>query len=274
MSDLHQTLMDEAYSWWQNDGKGASSKDFLANTKKMSQKHIDAVVSGNLNSQVCNGGFPQWVDNGYAIDTWEHLEDLLIRMGTKTSKSILNMINAFKEYINFDQETCGWSDYWIEEEERECGWCDNGVVEGLYNEESGDYDQDDCENCNGSGYEEKSDISEGCSVADSRSKDFWDLSKTFEKEIEDFLNDKPLDKIEEEPKKMEEVKEESTVKYPHVEVELVGHDGNAFSVMGRVSKAMRRAGVDRDVIDQYTKESMSGDYDHLLQVAMSYVNVT
>jgi hypothetical protein len=275
MANVHQDLMNEAYNWWQNEGKGASSEDFLIHCKEMSQKHLDAVVSGNLNYQVCNGGFPQWVDNGYAVSAWEHVEDLLIRLGTKNAKSILNMINAFKEYIDFDQESRGWCNYWIEEEERECSWCDNGVVEGLYDEETGDYEQDDCEHCGGSGYEEKPDISEGYSSSDSYSGDFWKISDAFEKEMEDFLNDKPLDKVEEETEKMEtEVKEESSVKFPNIEVELVGHDGNAFAIMGRVSKAMQRAGVDRDVIDQYTKESMSGDYDHLLQVAMSYVNVT
>jgi hypothetical protein len=32
-------------------------------------------------------------------------------------------------------------------------------------------------------------------------------------------------------------------KYPHVKVKLVGHDGNAFTVLGRVTQAMRRHGL-------------------------------
>ena len=55
------------------------------------------------------------------------------------------------------------------------------------------------------------------------------------------------------------------------EVKLVGEDGNAFSIMGRVSKALRRAGADKEYVDKYLNESMSGDYDHLLGVAMEYV---
>ena len=82
-----------------------------------------------------------------------------------------------------------------------------------------------------------------------------------------------MEKVEEE-KTVEKVEEvDSSVKFPQVNVKLTGHNGNAFVVMGRVSRAMQRAGVDRKDIDQYKKESMSGDYDHLLQVAMSYVNV-
>ena len=59
----------------------------------------------------------------------------------------------------------------------------------------------------------------------------------------------------------------------NAKVELVGQDGNAFAIMGRVTNAMRRAGVDREIIKQYQQEAMSGDYDHLLQVTMEYVEV-
>lgn len=65
----------------------------------------------------------------------------------------------------------------------------------------------------------------------------------------------------------------SDVKYPDIEVELIGGDGNAFAVLGSVQKAMRRAGVDKSDIDLYLKEAMSGDYDNLLRVTMSWVNV-
>ena len=59
----------------------------------------------------------------------------------------------------------------------------------------------------------------------------------------------------------------------NVTVELVGQDGNAFSIMGRVTSAMKRAGVDREIINEYQREAMSGDYNHLLQVTMEYVEV-
>lgn len=58
-----------------------------------------------------------------------------------------------------------------------------------------------------------------------------------------------------------------------VEVDLVGEDGNAFAIMGRVSKALKRAGH-KDLVDQYINEATSGDYDHLLQTTMKYVHAS
>ena len=56
-------------------------------------------------------------------------------------------------------------------------------------------------------------------------------------------------------------------------VKLIGHDGNAFSIMGRVKKALMRSGADKEYIDRYLSEATSGDYDHLLFVSMEYVDV-
>ena len=63
-----------------------------------------------------------------------------------------------------------------------------------------------------------------------------------------------------------------SVKYPEVKtVELVGEDGNAFAILGRVMKAMRVAGLSKEVQDAYYKEATSGDYDHLLQTTLRWV---
>jgi hypothetical protein len=56
-------------------------------------------------------------------------------------------------------------------------------------------------------------------------------------------------------------------------VKLIGEDGNAFAIMGRVIKALRRAGADKEYMDQYTNEATSGDYDNLLATTMKYVVV-
>ena len=63
-------------------------------------------------------------------------------------------------------------------------------------------------------------------------------------------------------------------KFPDITVELVGQDGNGFAIVGRIRVAMRRAQVNEKEIIQFTNEAMSGDYDHLLQVAMEWVTVT
>lgn len=63
-------------------------------------------------------------------------------------------------------------------------------------------------------------------------------------------------------------------KYPEITVELVGRDGNAFAILGAVRREMRRGGVPKEEIDAYMEEAMSGDYDHLLQTTMRWVEVT
>jgi hypothetical protein len=65
----------------------------------------------------------------------------------------------------------------------------------------------------------------------------------------------------------------SDVRHPEVTVELTEHDGNAFFILGSVRKALKRANVPSEEIAEFTKEAESGDYDHLLQTAMNWVNV-
>lgn len=64
-----------------------------------------------------------------------------------------------------------------------------------------------------------------------------------------------------------------TPKYPDVKVSLVGEDGNAWSIMARVSKALKRAGVSEEEVNEYLTESQSGDYDNLLRTAVKWVSV-
>lgn len=60
-------------------------------------------------------------------------------------------------------------------------------------------------------------------------------------------------------------------KYPEIKVQLSGEDGNAFFIIGRVRKAMRRANIANNEIDLFSKEATSGDYDHVLQTCMKWV---
>ena len=63
------------------------------------------------------------------------------------------------------------------------------------------------------------------------------------------------------------------VKFPEVTVVLVGKDGNAMAILGNVSRSMHQAGVSREDRNAFRTEATSGDYDHLLQTAMRWVNV-
>jgi hypothetical protein len=64
------------------------------------------------------------------------------------------------------------------------------------------------------------------------------------------------------------------IRYPEIEVRLSGQDGNAFAIIGRVTKALRRAGVTQASISEFTSEATSGDYDHVLQTCMRWVDVS
>ena len=63
-----------------------------------------------------------------------------------------------------------------------------------------------------------------------------------------------------------------TVRYPDVEVDLSGEDGNAFFIIGRVSKALRRAGAGASEVEAFRAEAMSGNYDNVLRTCMRWVN--
>jgi hypothetical protein len=63
-------------------------------------------------------------------------------------------------------------------------------------------------------------------------------------------------------------------KHPEITVKLVGGDGNALAIIGSVIRAMRAARLSDDEIKQFQSEAMAGDYDHLLQTCMKWVDVT
>lgn len=64
------------------------------------------------------------------------------------------------------------------------------------------------------------------------------------------------------------------IKHPDIEVQLVGTDGNAMMIMGKVNQALRRGGVDKAERDEYMEQSMSGDYNNVLATAMAWVSVS
>lgn len=62
------------------------------------------------------------------------------------------------------------------------------------------------------------------------------------------------------------------VRYPDVRVQLEGEDGNAFAILGRVQKALRRAGVEPDEVQRFVREATAGDYEDLLATVMRWVD--
>jgi hypothetical protein len=65
----------------------------------------------------------------------------------------------------------------------------------------------------------------------------------------------------------------SDVKFPDVEVGLIGEDGNVFNVIGKVKKALRAAGY-REGAEEFTREAFAcGSYDEVLQLVMNTVEI-
>jgi hypothetical protein len=62
-------------------------------------------------------------------------------------------------------------------------------------------------------------------------------------------------------------------KYPEITVPLVGEDGNAFSILGRVSRIMKRKGIYDEKWQEFHTEATAGDYDNLLVTVMKWFSV-
>lgn len=58
------------------------------------------------------------------------------------------------------------------------------------------------------------------------------------------------------------------------ELKLVNEDGNAFYIIGKAVKVARQEGWDKEKIEKFQKEAMSGDYNKVLQTCMEYFEVT
>lgn len=59
-------------------------------------------------------------------------------------------------------------------------------------------------------------------------------------------------------------------KTPQITVRLTEQNDNVFAILGRFRDAARRAGLPEDEIERFVEEATSGDYNHLLQVAMRW----
>ena len=56
-------------------------------------------------------------------------------------------------------------------------------------------------------------------------------------------------------------------------VKLVGEDSNAFMIIGLCRRAAQKAKWSTEKWDAVLSDMMSGDYDHVLQVAMTHFEV-
>lgn len=81
-----------------------------------------------------------------------------------------------------------------------------------------------------------------------------------ELEFKDSEDDDELDHL------FDEEENESDEKYS-----LVGVNGNAYAIMGYVSRALRHEGM-AELVDKYHEEATSSDYEHLLLISMIFLD--
>jgi hypothetical protein len=98
--------MNKAYDLWSTEeGKKLSYSDFLdVVSKKYGELYFHAVITGNLNYQVENGGFSQWHYNDYSIT----IDDLIIFFTNNFKDN--NVIDKLKYILNEVVDTLNWLD--------------------------------------------------------------------------------------------------------------------------------------------------------------------
>jgi hypothetical protein len=102
MTESIQALMDQAYARFD---RGMSLEQFW---DQLNADERVAVFVGNLNYQVENGGFMQWMDNGYATDEVVGFLTRLFnnRIGTEATREVAELIKqAYRfadEIRNYD----------------------------------------------------------------------------------------------------------------------------------------------------------------------------
>jgi len=62
-------------------------------------------------------------------------------------------------------------------------------------------------------------------------------------------------------------------KYPEVEVQLVGEDGNTFAILGRCKKASKGK-ISDEQFEEFSNKFMSGDYNRALSTVQEYFTVS
>jgi hypothetical protein len=58
----------------------------------------------------------------------------------------------------------------------------------------------------------------------------------------------------------------------NIKVKLIGEDGNAYAILGKVKRALKEGGHP-ELVDAFMKEATASNYENLLHVVTEYVGV-
>ena len=59
--------------------------------------------------------------------------------------------------------------------------------------------------------------------------------------------------------------------FTSVHLNLNGSDGNALVIVGTVLDCLRKAGYSKNELDELRNDMISGDYEHLCNIARKYI---
>ena len=59
----------------------------------------------------------------------------------------------------------------------------------------------------------------------------------------------------------------------HITFNRYGPTGNAWYILGAASRALAKAGATPEQVQEYNKDAMSSDYEHLISVTEQWVTV-
>jgi hypothetical protein len=253
--DYHQELMNEFYDFWQ--GSGLERKVALA---KFDDLHQAAVMLGNLNYQVTNGGFNQWNFNGYSED----IEELLGICDNGIALE-LNDFKTLKELLIKFKEAPEPENYY---QEYDCPECyGHGTVEEY--DENGEEENVTCDECGGSG-----ELEEEMDNEDEIENEIASLNEPY------FALDTILDQMNTLLLRWHELKDVKIENYNTYKASalkptcnLKGVDGNVFSVIGHVSKTLKKAGL-KDKAKEFAEIAMKqNSYDSVLSLIPEYTEI-
>jgi hypothetical protein len=127
---VHQSLMDEGYDLWDKNSDFLCYEEFLdLAQEKLGFLYREAVITGNLNYQVGNGGFHQWNANEYSVCI-DELINFFQQNFDKENKIIISVLHILEEV----SETINW----VEDGKKEIKKVDYDYRE-FFNERLDDY---------------------------------------------------------------------------------------------------------------------------------------
>jgi len=94
-----QNVMNEIYDYW-GENRQLSKSELLQNLFPHQRRLL---ILGNLNAQICNGGFSQWICNGYYQPrTIEPIFDALKQIKTKAGEDVLKIVQEIHDILEED----------------------------------------------------------------------------------------------------------------------------------------------------------------------------